>query len=336
MLKKMRPPVLQVAARSAPIRWVSLAIVVTVALYVGVANLAEWSVFSGIVAAFPGVLWLQLLGLSTLSYVLRFARWHYFLSVLQHAVPVLRSLEIYLAAFALTLTPGKAGETIRSTYLHSYGVGYPHSVGAFFSERLLDLLAVGGLASFALSALPAQKPWAVTVAACVLCVLLLAWLWPEGVIGKLVEGRGLLKGAGRSVTTIRFLLSGRRLGLAIPLSVLAWLAQGVALYLIVDTLGYTLPVGRLVSIYCLAMLAGAASFIPGGVGATEAVIILLLSAEGLERSHAITASLVSRSLTLWFAVAVGVLAMTRVGFALKAKPVGCSEEVSEADLKYKI
>jgi len=96
---------------------------------------------------------------------------------------------------------------------------------------------------------------------------------------------------------------------------MAWMAQGVSLYLIVDALGYELTASTVVAIYCLSILAGAASFIPGGLGATEAAIVLLLSAAGVGQTDAITASLVSRSLTLWLAVGIGVVAMTKAALA---------------------
>ena len=98
---------------------------------------------------------------------------------------------------------------------------------------------------------------------------------------------------------------------------MAWMAQGVSLYLIVHALGYELTASTVIAIYCLSILAGAASFIPGGLGATEAAIVLLLSAAGVGQTDAITASLVSRSLTLWLAVGIGVVAMIRAAFANK-------------------
>ena len=138
------PALTQSPASRIPVRAISLAIVLAMVLYVGMATLADWDAFGTAVAALPGMLWVQVVLLSLLSYLLRFVRWHRFIIALGHSVPVLRNLEIYLAAFALTLTPGKAGETVRSVYLYPYGVSYPQSIGAFVSERLLDLVAVGG------------------------------------------------------------------------------------------------------------------------------------------------------------------------------------------------
>ncbi len=302
----------QSTASRIPVRSISLAIVVTVVLYVGMATLADWEAFGAAVSALPGSLWVQVVVLSLLSYLLRFARWHYFIVALGHKLPILRNLEIYLAAFALTLTPGKAGETIRSVYLHPYGVSYPHSIGAFVSERLLDLVAVGALASLAVSMFPEQRLWMFAAIACIAIVILLL----RSRLLSLIGGRSSVVGhAAKLVATLRFLLSGRRVAVAAPLSLMAWMAQGVSLYLIVHALGYELTVSTVVAIYCLSILAGAASFIPGGLGATEAVIVLLLSAVGVGQTDAITASLISRGLTLWLAVGIGVVAMTKTALA---------------------
>lgn len=54
------------------------------------------------------------LGLSAANYVLRFLRWQYYLGKLGRVVPTGRHLAYYLAGFAFTVSPGKAGEAVRS------------------------------------------------------------------------------------------------------------------------------------------------------------------------------------------------------------------------------
>lgn len=300
-------------ARRITIRSISLAIMVTVALYVGMAFLADWQAFSASVSALPCVLWVQAVVLSILSYMLRFARWHYFIAALGYKLKVLRNLEIYFAGFALTLTPGKVGETIRSVYLYPYGVSFPHSIGAFVSERLLDLVAVGALASLAISLLPEQRTWMVVVLACIFLVFLLLRTRLMSLIVFKFSRRVGIDQTAKVGTTIRFLLFNRRLVLASHLSLLAWTAQGVTLYLIVDALGYELPISAAVPIYCLSILAGSISFIPGGLGVTEAAIVLLLSVAGLTPADAFTASILGRGLTLWLAIGFGLVAMGKIG-----------------------
>src|SRR6478672_8618861 len=100
-----------------PLRALSLAAVAAVLIYVLMATMADWSAVGHAMASTSKTMWAQVIALSILSYLARFLRWHRFLSALGHAVPFLRNLEIYLSGFALTLTPGKAGETVRSIYL---------------------------------------------------------------------------------------------------------------------------------------------------------------------------------------------------------------------------
>lgn len=305
-----RPPVNQLA-----LRVISLGLALAVVLFVGMSAFGDWNAFVTAASRLPGALWVQLVALSVLSYLLRFARWHSFLRMLGHSVPIVRSLEIYLSAFALTLTPGKAGETVRSVYLSSHGVNWPHSIGAFVSERLLDVVAVAVLASLAISLFPEQRPWLLAATACLVSVALV-------LRSRLLSSMGtrLARGSSpghlaKAIAAMRFLLSGRRLALAAPLTLIAWTAQGVSLYLTVRALGWELPAGTAVAIYCVSILAGAASFVPGGLGTTEAAIALLLSAAGVGRTDAIIAALVSRTLTLWLAVGIGVVAMTKTALA---------------------
>ena len=298
-----------------PVRAISLAIVLVMVIYVGMATLADSDAFSTAVAALPGMLWVQVVLLSLLSYLLRFVRWHYFIIALGDSVPVLRNLEIYLAAFALTLTPGKAGETMRSVYLYPYRVSYPKSIGAFVAERLLDLVAVGALASLVISMFPEYRLWLLGSIVCSVTVLLL--LFPRLLslaVKRLTKGF-LGSHAAKGMSTIGFLLTGRRLVVGLPLSFMAWAVQGTSLCLIIQALGHDLPTVTVIGIYCMSILAGAASLIPGGLGATEVAIVLLLSAAGVDQTDAITASFISRGLTLWLAVGIGVFTMTKTALA---------------------
>ncbi len=306
------PALSQASTSLIPVRSISLAILVAVVLYVGMAILPNWEAFGASVLALPGLLWVKVVTLSLLSYLLRFARWHHFITSLGNKVPILRNLEIYLAAFALTLTPGKAGETVRSVYLHPYGVSYPHSIGSFVSERLMDLVAVATLAILAVSMFQVQRLWIFAVIACIFIVILLFRSRLLSLIVGGAVGSSVVSHLANLVATIRFLLSGWRVAVAVPLSLVAWMAQGISLYFIVHALDYKLTVSTVMSVYCMSIITGAASFIPGGLVATEAAIVIFLTAAGVNYVDAITASLISRGLTLWLAIIIGVLAMLKL------------------------
>lgn len=303
----MRPDRLQCLVRG-----MSLAIVLAVALYIWLTGGVHWHAFHGAIAGLPLPTWVALVFFALCSYLLRFMRWHAFMASLGHRLPLVRHLEIYLAAFALTLTPGKMGELVRSVHLLPYGVAAPASMATFVTERLLDLFAVALLALIAIGLFPQYAGWLALVVGCLIAIL---WMsrtrfWPTLVrrITKLAGGRMVVEG----FSTIRSLLSTASLLKAAPLSLMAWMAQGLVLFQLVQSLGYALPLILIVSIYCLGILAGAASFIPGGMGATEAAMVLLLVHFGVSQSDAMAASIIARGVTLGLAVTLGLFAMLRL------------------------
>lgn len=92
--------------------------------------------------------WLIILSCSFLNYAIRFIRWNQYILSFQHHIPIKRHFAYYLAGLALTTTPAKAGETIRSLYLQPYKVKISQSLASFFTERLLDVTVMVFLASF--------------------------------------------------------------------------------------------------------------------------------------------------------------------------------------------
>jgi len=106
---------------------------------------------------------------------------------------------------------------------------------------------------------------------------------------------------------------------------MAWLPQGYGLYLIVEAMGFETSVFLVIGIYNISMLAGAISFIPGGIGATEAAISVLLISLGMDASLAVVAAIVCRGMTIWLAVFIGLISMISVGKEGPARPSDVNE-----------
>ncbi len=267
-----------------------------------------------------GVLGLAaVLGLSLVNYALRFVRWQIYLKALGQQVPTVPSALIYASGFALTTTPGKAGELVRGIFLRRHGVSFTASTAAFFSERLSDLVGVVTLAMLGLATYPAGRSLAIVAVGMIgvaLAILsrprLLEWLkvrLPE-------EG-------GRLIRTVRHLLAmlleASRchapvvLAVATLLSVIAWSAEAVGAWLVLRWLGFDAGLAFAAGAYALAMLAGALSFLPGGLGGTEAVMVAILLWGGMPGAEAVAATVIIRLATLWFAVAIGIAALPAVG-----------------------
>jgi uncharacterized protein (TIRG00374 family) len=297
-------------------RHLAIAMALAAAGYLGVALWGGWNEMvaasrrvgmAGICAA---------LALSLVNYGLRFVRWQLYLDALGHRIATRVSAPIYFGGFALTVTPGKAGEMMRSMLLKKHGVPYAHSIAAFMSERLSDLLAIVLLALCGLSTYP-RASLAVLAGACigVLALVILSrrelpragartsTSLARGRIGKFIQqARDMLRAARQCHTPTLLWQSS-------VLSVLAWSAEAVALFFILRWLGADVSLVFAVFVYAASILAGVITLLPGGLGGTEAVMIALLMWQGIPPGISAAATMLIRLTTLWFAVGLGALAL---------------------------
>ena len=269
--------------------------------------------------------WLAVLGLSLTNYGLRFVRWQIYLNRFRYSIPTLRSLAYYLGGFAFTTTPGKAGEAMRSLYLKRHGVTYVHSLAAFFTERLVDLVAMVLLALVAALTFPDYQWPVVVIMMLLLLLLLMVHARPfHSVLGAQLQRLPSDKARSLGLRLLDLLRSASTLLWSGPLyagavlAVLAWGAEGVAFHVILQTLDIETTVSLAVGIYSVSVLVGALSFIPGGLGSTEAVMILLLKLVGADTPTALAATVICRLATLWFAVMIGGLTVLLLELQTKA------------------
>lgn len=258
---------------------------------------------------------LGVFGLSLCNYFLRVLRWDVYLRAIAPAVPLRRQALYYIAGFAFTVTPGKLGEAVRGVYLRRHHVSYAQTAAVLLVERLLDLMVVALLALLWLSR-DRHGAWFAAGFFAVVAVLAVLVSRPSAQtrLRAAAARRGgrparALEFLARSLADAASLLTLPRLAFGLVLGLLAWGAEGVGLYLLVQALDIPLGLVGSVGAYSLAVLAGAASFIPGGLGGAEAAMSLLLGLAGASAAAALTATVVCRLATLWFAVALGALAM---------------------------
>lgn len=298
------------------VRGISLFISAGVALYLaGVV----WSGWAEVLVSWRH-LGLALIGLAMVAastaYLLRFCRWQLCLLKLGHPVPAGRSLGVYLAGLALTTSPGKMGETVRSLLLLQDGVPAKHSVGAFLTDRLSDVIGVcllGGLASVAAGG---ASSWLIAVAG--------------GVAGGSLLFRQMLRSdrvnAWWQVLASRWprvpwhwfhevLVAWARLWSAprvLAFTLLASVAYGIqaaVFVLLCRESGIGLGLAQGVYFFANATLFGAASMLPGGLGAMEAALVWQLGGIGVVQTQAVAIAIATRLVTLWCGIALGLMAL---------------------------
>lgn len=239
--------------------------------------------------------------LSLLNYLLRGLRWRDWMSHYQRPMGRAEALRIYLAGYTFTPTPGNLGEAARGLLLAKNPLTPLQSLGIFGAERVADLIAL------LLLSVPAAV-W--------LLGLSLPMLNPMGYgLGLLLAGLVLVltwKLAPGWLVRIQWLHEswqclGRRPGRWLLLTLPAWAAQGLALWLLCQPLEIQIEPLMAASLYAMAMVGGALSMLPAGLGGTEALLTALLMAQGIGLGEALGITVLVRLLTLWLAVGLGAL-----------------------------
>jgi glycosyltransferase 2 family protein len=265
---------------------------------------------------------LAVAALSLINYTLRVVRWRAYLGRLGYPFPLRASAALYVSGFAFTLAPGKVGELARGRYYAPLGVPLAAVGGAFLIERLMDLLAMTVLASLAISTFGRFRSLLWLAALLVVSILVLLASWPR-IAARPDSARrlrlprrlaGILATVSRSLSQAlsqaTALLRPQVLAGTFLLSLAAWGAEGAGLGILLSVFPAAhVDIFLAAGIYATAVLFGGLSFLPGGLGTTEALMAALLAATGLSVPDAMLATLLCRLLTLWFAVALGWLAV---------------------------
>lgn len=297
---------------------VIFSVILTTLIYVTVSIYVGWD---GVVAVFVKVdVWglLIALALSLVNYGLRFIRWQLYLKHLGFSVPTSESWKIYLSGFALTTTPGKAGEAIRSIFLKKHQVPVKTSLTAFISERLSDLVAIVLLSCIGLLQYPiARIPVILTIIIilCVWCMMLFKQI-PDYLnqISKHKTGRiqQILQKIAEIMRQMQRCHSTTMLIITTVISVISWGAEAIAFYLLLQWSGFDVAFSFAIFVYAISMLAGALSFLPGGLGGAEATMISLLLLKNVDAQSAVALTIFIRLTTLWFAVVLGIIAFLQL------------------------
>jgi glycosyltransferase 2 family protein len=250
------------------------------------------------------------------NYLLRWWRWRWYLRALGHDLPAGFDALSYIGGFAFTATPGKAGEAARAIWLKSRGVAYSDTVGTCVAERLLDLGSVIVIATLVVWP-QRDHQWALAAA---LAVLVLAVVgvalgrWVGALAIRALQSAGprlarLLAGGERMLRVALGTVVGRRLAAGALLGTAGWLLEATGFWVLVLAFGVDLPWAAVAGVYALGLLAGALSFLPGGLIGTELTVVALLVHLGVPYETAIAVTLAGRACTLWFSIALGLVAL---------------------------
>ncbi|MBE2216770.1 MAG: flippase-like domain-containing protein [Ignavibacteria bacterium] len=294
-------------------------VVLGAVVFLGLSIYANFEELIEAFAIYNWILFPVILILSLCNYMFRFFRWEYYTKILDIKVERKMSFLIFLSSFIMSVTPGKIGEVFKS-YLLKEQIGTPVSKSApiVFAERITDFLSLVMLSIAGALVFGYGTEIIISFgAAFVIMVFIISnKKLSYAIIGLLEKFKFIARVSHKLHTaydSIYQMVRFKELIITIILSIFAWSFECFSFYLVINGfgLGETLHIDLLIAtfVYGFATIAGAATMLPGGLGATDASITGLLVLLTLPKSVAVASTLIIRAATLWFAVVVGIVAV---------------------------
>jgi uncharacterized protein (TIRG00374 family) len=184
------------------------------------------------------------------------------------------------------------------------------------AERISDGLAVLLLSTLGVIAFPRYWPAFALILGALLALIIVVQIRPLALrllalgerlplVNRIASTLHELYEASRALFLPKALLTGVGLG------TISWLGEGIGFYLILLGLGEAPGwdlLSKAVFVLAFSTVVGAASALPGGLGAAEASIAGMLAfTAGMGAAEASSAALLIRLATLWFGVSLGLI-----------------------------
>jgi uncharacterized protein (TIRG00374 family) len=247
------------------------------------------------------------------NYIIRFLRWEYYLKRLQIRIESRQSFYIFMVGLLMSISPGKMGELVKSYFIKKQNdTPISQSAPVVVAERTTDfitilILTVAGSYSF-------KYGKTVIWAGIILISLFLGILCYPRLFFSLLIPFERIKPAINVIERVKDfyrnmfeLIKPVPLIIATALGIVAWFAECLGFYLALKGFSLSFTIFQAIFIYAFATLAGALTTIPGGLIGTEGSMTGLIMILNVSRAKAVSATILIRVCTLWFAVVIGIL-----------------------------
>lgn len=284
-----------------------------IVFYIGFIAYSDFNEFAANIKNFKIEFLPIILATSFFSLVILGKRQQILLKELGIKIPFKDNLMIYFSGLSLIVTPGGAGEAIKSYYLKKkLGHNIAKTLPLVFVEKFSDLIAVTSIISLALFFI--QKNEIFVIISIIIGIIILVYgalrirSFFNSIINVLKKIRRLdrfLQSLTESYDGLHSMTSRKILFKSWLISVVAWIIEAVSIYFVFLAFDVDLGIILTTMIMYSSVLVGALSFLPGGIGVTEVSAMKLLTQEGLELSLSTSIIIMMRITSIWFATIIG-------------------------------
>ncbi len=285
-------------------------------LYLAFTIYADYQQVLNSFSKFNFILLPLLLFLSFLNYSARFLKWDFYLSIVGIKLKKIDSFSIFMSGLVMSVTPGKLGELLKA-YLVKEVNGDPISKTApiIFAERITDFLSL--LCISIIGAIVYKYGGEISILVAVFFIAIIVVISNKkialpllGVLERISFIKKYIHNIHTAYESSYKLLRIKPLLLMTFISLVSWGFECIGYYLILRNFGIDFGVLWASFSYCFAIIIGAISMLPGGLGVTEGSLTYFLIKKNIAADISVTTTFIVRVVTLWFAVLVGIFAVT--------------------------
>ena len=253
--------------------------------------------------------------LITIGYLIRFFRWRIFLRALNLNIPIKDDFITWMGSYAFTATPGKAGEGLRSVLLNErFDLPVDKTLASVLMERFSDGVSILLIMIINFSLLDNLNINFVNASIIlgIICLILISLKRIKFLKKnpKMFFNNKFIKSIINALYFFNKLLNIKLILFTTLLGLLSWSFEGISFWILLR--GFNFPnitYGDAAISHLGAGLIGAFSFLPGGVGTTEASTAGILMLKNIPLKEAMTSTIIIRLMTLWFATFLGIICL---------------------------
>jgi len=288
---------------------------VTLGFYLAIIAYSDFGAFSENLSKFKIEFLVLVIFLNSLVLLIKGHRQQILLESLGINIPRKINHLLYLAGLSMLITPGGAGQVIKSYFLkNKFGINISKSIPLVFIERLNDLIAIISVLTFVVFINGVYELFVPLIILGILMIMIFTafrikkfykkielFLIRFSFFKKRIEGISKSYDGFQSTTTKLVVLK------TYSLSLISWIIDAVSIYCIF--LGFNLDFDIIYTTFVMfaSLLLGFVTLLPSGLGVTELSFIGLLTNKGIEVSLATSIIIMIRLTSVWFSTIIGII-----------------------------
>ena len=249
------------------------------------------------------------------TFLLKFIKWQYYLKFLDVKVQFIISFKIFMASLVMSVTPGKIGDLIKSYMLKEVnGTPVNISIPIVFAERVTEFVALLILVILGVN-IYNQNILILSISLLsiiVLFIILFNSRITNSIISKLSKSKKLekyIEPLSLTLSNSKSLLQPKPFLLMVLFSLFIWIIESFGFYLILAQFNIDISIIWTFFAYLFSVFIGSVSMLPAGLGVTDGSLTYLITQNGFSKEIAVSATLIVRIATLWFALIIGIIGM---------------------------